>query len=587
MVYKKILAALAIGMCFSFPSFASDGSGENAVLQTPFLAAVKEGNKWGAVDGSGHVVIPVSYNRIGISLVETADRSDDLTSDPERLQLIEVEEGKERGFYNREGKVIVPVSYTSRSLWQEGALAVRNKEKKILFYRNDGTMVSETAYDEASDFQNHMAIIEKKGKYGYLSSDGKVIAPVYEDARFFDEEGMAPVKEKGRWGVIDREGRQVIAPQYKATGPSYGEGLLAVKDNKNKWGFIDRKGNEVVPFVYRNVSPRFIDGYGAVENDEKLWGFVDTKGNVTAAPQFKKVLTPFSEGLAGVSTVDGYGYVRPDGTLAFLADFDKLYPFEDGIAEVRKGVIVDNWATARPPFSIGISWGIWHHHHHDPWGWGIGFPVWNSWDYESVPTIQVKRGYIDRNGKTIASTSNDRVFPADKDGILIRNDGRYGWVNRKGEFIAHITYRGLIPIREDHVLLAQNKDKKWGILSAEDGSTLVPFTFDALSCIHKGIYGYKKEGQWGLLSREGRIITEPLYREVGEGTSGFIPVRTSSGWKYVDDEGKDRITFSEEVSEATPFRNGRAGVRIGGKWGIIDTTGHFIFPPRYDDIQIM
>lgn len=66
----------------------------------------------------------------------------------------------------------------------------------------------------------------------------------------------------------------------------------------------------------------------AVQAENKLWGFVDNTGHVTAEPQFKAVLTPFSEGLAGVRTIDGKAYAKTDGTIAFMADYDQLYPLK-------------------------------------------------------------------------------------------------------------------------------------------------------------------------------------------------------------------------------------------------------------------
>lgn len=594
MVYRKMMAALAAGLlCVSFSSYANEGPQAPKGDVVPFTAAVKEKGKWGAIDGSGKMVIPVSYDKIGISLSDPDVKDDDRDSEPGRDNLVEVEQGKLRGFYNRSGKVVVPVSYETRSVWKEGALAVEGKDKRISFYKKDGTKISDKTYEQVSDFQNDMAIVKAGGKYGYLSLDGKEIAPVYQEARYF-EDGLASVRIKGRWGVIDRDGKEVVAPHYKDAGPSYSDGLLAVEDNQNHWGFIDGKGKEVVPPVYKSVVPVFSEHMTAVQDAGKLWGFMDSEGHVTAVPQFKAVLTPFSEDLAGVKTTDGNGYAKPDGTIAFMAEFDKLYPFENGMAEVRTGEVGETAVMRRFPVTIGIGWGWghWYHHHHHyhhPWGWGIGFPVWDPWyyDYETVPTIKVKRGYINSSGKVIASPANDRVFKLGEKGILIRNDGKYGWVNREGIFIAHTIYMGLLPAEEDNVLLTQNDSKKWGILSMDDGSTLVPFSYDSFYAMGNGLYGYKLKDQWGLISKDGTIITEPLFRAVAKEGDGLIPVKTKDGWKYVDREGKDRITFKEEAADVTPFHEGRAGVKIKGKWGLIDTTGHFVAEPVYEDLDIL
>lgn len=597
MSYKKTIAALAAAvLCLSFPSFANEGPDapkDTSTVSVPFTAAVKEKGKWGAIDGNGRTVIPVSYDKVAISLSDPDVKDDDADSEPDRDELVEVEQGGLRGFYNRDGKVVVPVSYETRSVWKEGALAVQGKDKKISFYKKDGTKISDKAFEQVSDFQNSMAIVKEDGKYGYLSLDGKEIAPVYQEARYF-EDGLAPVRIKGLWGVIDAEGNQVTAPHYKDAGPSYSDGLLAVEDKQNHWGFIDRSGKEVVPPVYKSVVPVFNEHMTAVQDANKLWGFMNSQGAITATPRFKAVLTPFSEGLAGVKTTDGNGYAKPDGSIAFMAEFDKLYPFENGMAEVRTGQVEETTVMRRFPVSIGIGWGWghWYHHHphyHHPFGWGIGFPIWDPWyyDYETVPTIKVQRGYIDNTGKVIASPANDRVFKMGEKGILIRNNGKYGWVNKEGQFIAHTVYMGLLPMEDDNILLAQDDSKKWGILSMDDGSTLVPFSYDSFYSIGDGLYGYKIKNQWGLMTKEGKVVTEPLFRAVAKGGEGLVPVKTKDGWKFVDTDGQDRITFKEEASDVTPFHEGRAGVKIKGKWGLIDTTGRFIVQPSYDDLDIL
>ena len=107
----------------------------------PFTAAVKENGMWGAVNGAGQVVIPISYDRLGLSLSEADEQEEDLLSEEGRDDLIEAEKGGLRGFFTRTGKEVIPISYESRSIWKEGALAVRGKDKKISFYKKDGSLM--------------------------------------------------------------------------------------------------------------------------------------------------------------------------------------------------------------------------------------------------------------------------------------------------------------------------------------------------------------------------------------------------------------------------------------------------------------
>lgn len=559
----------------------------------PFTAAVKENGMWGAVNAAGKVVIPISYDRLGLSLRDADEQAEDLTSKEGRDDLIEAEKGGLRGFFTRSGKEVIPISYESRSIWKEGALAVRGKDKKISFYKNDGSLISGAAYDQVSDFENGMAIVKRGATYGYLSLDGREVKPVYQEARFF-EDGLAAVKEKGRWGVIDMTGRYVVPPTYKDTGAAFEEGRLAVKNQKNLWGYIDREGQEIIPPAYKAVSPAFREGCAAVQDESKLWGFIDTEGRVTAKPQFKAVLTPFAEGLAGVKTLDGNGYARPDGTIAFMADYDQLFPFEDGLAEIREGEVETHAVRSRPPISIGIGWGwgdwlAFRHHHHHPWGWGIGVPIWYPgwYDYETVPSITVKRGYIDKNGKVIASPANDRVFPAGEKGILLSKDGRYGWVNREGTYIAHTIYTGLLPDEEDGVLLAKDENKKWGLLSMADGHEILPFSYKEIRSLGSGYFGYKEEDKWGIAGKDGSRLTAPLYLAVSKAGENLLPVKTKNGWTFITPAGHEAFPHEDTFSDVTPFSSGLAGVKVKGKWGLIDKTGTYVMRPAYEDLDIL
>lgn len=561
----------------------------------PFTAAVKENGMWGAVNGAGQVVIPISYDRLGLSLSEADEKEEDLASEEGRDDLIEAEKGGLRGFFTRTGKEVIPISYESRSIWKEGALAVRGKDKKISFYKKDGSLISSAAYDQVSDFENGMAIVKRGATYGYLTLDGREVKPVYQEARFF-EDGLAAVKEKGRWGVIDMTGRYIVPPTYKDTGASFKKGRLAVKNRKNLWGYMDREGKEIIPPAYKAVSPAFSEGYAAVQADNKLWGFIDTEGHVTAKPQFKAVLTPFSEGLSGVKTIDGSGYARPDGTIAFMADYDQLFPFKDGLAEVREGVAETRTVRSRPPISIGIGWGwgwgdwlAFRHPRHHPWGWGIGLPIWYPgwYDDEPIPSVTVKRGYIDHSGKVIASPANDRVFSAGEKGILLSKDGRYGWINLEGTYIAHTTYIGLLPDEEDGVLLAKDENKKWGLLSMEDGHELLPFSYKEIRSLGNGLFGYKEEDKWGIADKDGARLTAPLYLAVSKAGEGLLPVKTKTGWRFLTPAGHEAFPHDDTFSDVTPFSSGLAGVKVKGKWGLIDKTGTYVMRPAYEDLDIL
>lgn len=555
-----------------------------APAEVPFAAAVKQDGRWGAVDAAGRVLIPMQYDAVAVSLIDDSRRAADLAM-PGRDRLIEVKQDGKYGFFDRTGAVIVPAVYEARSVWQDGALTVQRKKGELGIYRDDGRELAAPVYEAASDMKDGWAIVKQDGKYGYVSREGTVLAPVYDEARYF-REGFAPVKQK-QWGVIDTAGQFVVPCGYDDAGPYVSDGLLAAEKD-NHWGFIDMTGRAVIPFTYREVHPVFAEHLTAVQSDDKLWGFVSSTGEVTAAPVFSNVVTPFSEGLAGVVTRDGKAYARPDGTIAFHADYDRIYAFEDGLAEYLEGEPAAIPRRSSVSIGIGIGWGGYHHH---PWGWGIGWPLWGPWwydDWYDGPTraVEVKRGYLDKTGRLIASADLGRVYPAMEEGIIVFNRNRFGMVDRTGQYVIHTEYRALSPDAGNHCLLARDEEKNWGVLSFT-GETLVPFRYDELRSLGSDCFAGKRDGGWALLRRDGTELTAPVYKEIGPGGSGLFPARTRSSWVYLDASGQEALRFSDKVQEALPFVHGGAGVRIGGKWGLIDPAGAFTVSPVYSDLRLL
>ena len=444
-----------------------------------------------------------------------------------------------------------------------------------------------------------MAIVKQGATYGYLSLDGKEVKPVYQEARFF-EDGLAAVKEKGRWGVIDMTGRYIVSPIYKDTGAAFQEGRLAVKNQKNLWGYIDREGKEIIPPAYKAVSPAFSEGYAAILGDSKLWGFIDTEGSVTAKPQFKAVLTPFSEGLSGVKTIDGNGYARPDGTIAFMADYDQLFPFKDGLAEVREGEVETRAVRSRPPISIGIGWG-W-----GGWDGATGLPSAitithgagdgvSAYPSGILADTTMSLSHPSRRSAAI-STRAEKSSPAppmtassppEEKASSFRKTAAMAGSTAKAPTSPIPSIPASSPMRKTAYFSPKTKTRKWGLLSMEDGHELLPFSYKEIRSLGSGLFAYKEEDKWGIADKEGTRLTAPLYLAVSKAGEGLLPVKTKNGWRFLTPAGHEAFPHNDTFSDVTPFSSGLAGVKVKGKWGLIDKTGRYVMRPAYEDLDIL
>ncbi|MCL2816459.1 MAG: WG repeat-containing protein [Oscillospiraceae bacterium] len=101
-------------------------------------AAVQKGGKWGAVDGEGNVVIPFEYDEVS-SLGEgfMSTKKGDTYSDSPIYDsandfiegLVAVQKGGKWGYIDETGEIIIPIEYDSVGRFNEGLSAVQKDGK--------------------------------------------------------------------------------------------------------------------------------------------------------------------------------------------------------------------------------------------------------------------------------------------------------------------------------------------------------------------------------------------------------------------------------------------------------------------------
>ncbi len=97
--------------------------------------------------------------------------------------------------------------------------------------------------------------------------------------------------------------------------------------------------------------------------------------------------------------------------------------------------------------------------------------------------------------------------------------------------------------------------------------------------------------------KTGTLLTNFVYSEAGDRCDHFgtIPMKKSTGWGYVNLEGREITEFvyeyhdTEEWSGAHIFRraaNGYIPVKQNGLWGFCDLEGNALFEPQFEEITL-
>ena len=200
-------------------------------------------------------------------------------------------------------------------------------------------------------------IVNDENAYGYADLRGRVvIPPQFAYAQSFSG-GKAWVEfQEGDWGLILRDG-SVVSRGF--SGEGFGglnteNGVVIQQRDKNTFAALTEKGEELFSLTLENLvnlHPPMENGLCWFDTDSSghanAWidrkkGLVDLEGNIVSPAQWLTLEYDhpvFSQGLEPVLSRETgkWGYLNGRGEVALPVQYDKAYPFENGLAWVCLG----------------------------------------------------------------------------------------------------------------------------------------------------------------------------------------------------------------------------------------------------------
>lgn len=232
------------------------------------LAPFKEFGKVGFLNKSFQTIIPAIYDDI-------------LRFDEKNLRAIGVKQNGKWGLIDYTGKVVLPLEYEACALGQWGLIRVKRDGKWGLI-DTEGTEIIGFEYQGGLTSLGDYLSARKNGKWGILSRDGQVVLDF-----IYDDVTVGKLKLNGKTGFFDaKEGRIIIQPMYEDVGFS-GE-VFWVKMS-GKWGCLNREGTEIIPPTFDQALVGTRGGPTTIfrkQGERSIWGLVDRSGKILFEPQF-------------------------------------------------------------------------------------------------------------------------------------------------------------------------------------------------------------------------------------------------------------------------------------------------------------
>ncbi|WP_299247905.1 WG repeat-containing protein [uncultured Cytophaga sp.] len=235
------------------------------------LAITTPSKKFGFLDGTGKIAIPLKYD-----LVTEFNGGYAVAKIGTNYFILDTK-GTETA--------VTTAGVLEIKHFSEGFAPVRTADKKYGFVNPKGEIAIASQFNSVGYFFGGLAWAKTAdGKAGYINTKGEwAIKPIYAGVGDFDPTSkVARVKEVETWFYIDVAGNKTAVVDTETWGDF--SGGLAKGKKGEKFGFYNTKGEWVIAAQFDGVR-EFKNGYAAAKQGT-LWGVIDTKGNWVAKPTF-------------------------------------------------------------------------------------------------------------------------------------------------------------------------------------------------------------------------------------------------------------------------------------------------------------
>lgn len=338
-------------------------------------------------------------------------------------------------------------------------------------------------------FLENVLIVQKDGKFGLIDLKNKNLLNIeYDEIAILNGvENSLIIKKDNSVGLCDYEGNIIINPEYqeiKSIGNDYKNGYITV-NKEGLYGIIDFNKSIILENKYLDIKPIYSSNKYAVKIDQG-YNVIDKSGKVLLDKKFEDIKDINGDNII-YKEKNKYGI-----TTTYLEN--KIEPkYEDLI------VIDNNRYIAKDKGQYGVI------------------------DLNSNLQIEFKYvaiEYEQNEGILIAENSDNQFDVYDStmtlkltvDQIELNDEYMSVTIGEEAKY-----YNFKFEEKDSKTLFANNdiysdeKDGKYGFVSG-DGKVVVGYEYDEVTELNKyGYAGIKQNGLWGVINAQGKIVLQPTY----------------------------------------------------------------------------
>ncbi|NOQ75531.1 MAG: hypothetical protein GQ574_26210 [Crocinitomix sp.] len=163
----------------------------------------------------------------------------------------------------------------------------------------------------------------------------------------------------------------------------------------------------------------------------------------------------------------------------------------------------------------------------------------------------------------------------------IKNGCKYGIMTISGRVISPAIY-DYVNVMESTIAVYQGD--KCGLFNTATG-LVSQIKYDEIGWLERnGLVAYMLDGKEGLLSMDGKEITQAIYQKIYVDEETLMKVQRNGKWGFINRQGKEVVEATYEA--VTGFMNGLGGAKLNGKWGFINDKNEVVIDFQFDTVNM-
>ncbi|MBE7013928.1 MAG: hypothetical protein E7419_01820 [Ruminococcaceae bacterium] len=251
---KKIISLIIVVILFNVIAYADYSfSNENLsyVKEIPNeglkYEIFSENGKYG-MKKYGNIIIPAIWDEFGTDNRPAYPPYGDFSH-------IAVRDNEKWGAVNEKGEIIIPVIYKEvviqPKITDRFEIRVQDFNDKYGFVDYNGKIIAECKYDYCeSSFIDGMCVVGRDFGYTVIDKEGNELMPLISEKLTYYNGKFVVEKEEGSY-ILDKNGNILLKSDYDYLCPTSVNTVIATKNNKQ--GLIDFSGNILIPLKYNAV----------------------------------------------------------------------------------------------------------------------------------------------------------------------------------------------------------------------------------------------------------------------------------------------------------------------------------------------